>query len=122
MSITSNPSALTLSFAIGDDQYVVRTGALTGLDNREIRAVLGVGFTDLLADINDGKFDVDYLAALVWLARRQRGERQVKLTAILETITYDDMIAFRRVDDDGTETALSVEVGTAPPTGDSPEA
>jgi hypothetical protein len=122
VSITSNPSALTLSFAIGDDQYVVRTGALTGLDNREIRAVLGVGFTDLLADINDGKFDVDYLAALVWLARRQRGERQVKLTAILETITYDDMIAFRRVDDDGTETALSVEVGTAPPTGDSPEA
>jgi hypothetical protein len=122
VSITSNPSALTLSFAIGDDQYVVRTGALTGLDNREIRAVLGVGFTDLLADIIDGKFDVDYLAALVWLARRQRGERQVKLTAILETISYDEMIAFRRVDDDGTETALSVEVGTAPPTGDSPEA
>jgi hypothetical protein len=70
-----------LRLTIDGAEYVVRAGDLTALDSRELRRQVGFSFTGLLGAFQSAP-DIDLIAAVVWLARRIRGE---------VTLSYDDV-------------------------------
>lgn len=67
--------------------YEVRMGDVTPQIARELRAQVGFGFIQLIEQMETVP-DVDLVAALVWVARRIRGER-VSLDEI--EIDYSDL-------------------------------
>lgn len=81
----------------GEDHYL-RMGEVTAIDTGELRRQTGFGLRHLgyalLADP-----DIDIVAAVVWLCRRQAGERALALETVAGAITYDTEIAIDVVDD-----------------------
>ena len=72
-------------------EYVVREGDLTAIDTMALRKETGFSFVDLL--LNLGKHpDIDLIAALVWLARRIKGERGIPYDVVASQINYDSDI------------------------------
>lgn len=68
--------------------YVVRQDDMTSRLTAELRRETGFpGFIGLIAETRRG-FDLDVLAAFIWLARRIDGE-SVTFDAVLDTVTYD---------------------------------
>lgn len=116
---TNNPSAMTFRFQIGDVDYCVASGRITGDHSRALRRVLGVGFTGMLNAVLAGDLDTDYLAGLIWLSRVQAGENRLALEVVMAETTFDDIARFDAIQDDG---APAVTPGTAVPEDDSPEA
>jgi hypothetical protein len=114
---TDNPTAITLRFTVHGVDHVVRSGQIDGLMSRELRHPdkgIGVGFPVMLDRIMGGDLDTDYVAGLLWLARRQAGER-VALVDVLASTTFDDVVAFAaQPADDGDGAVIAVEPGTAP--------
>lgn len=77
--------------------YVVRESDLTPRLVAEIRRQTGfAGFLGLVAESQRG-FDLDVLAALVWLARRVEGE-DVSYDTVLDAMSYDGDINVSVVD------------------------
>lgn len=116
---TNNPSAMTFRFQIGDVEHCVASGRITGEHSRALRRGLGVGFTSMLNAVLGGDLDADYLAGLVWLARVQDGETRLPLEVVMAETTFDDIVSFNAVADDGEP---AVTPGTAVAEDDSPEA
>lgn len=68
--------------------YVVRESDLTPRDVAALRRETGfAGWMGLVAEVERG-FDLDVLAALVWLARRIKGEF-VPFESVLDEMSYD---------------------------------
>jgi hypothetical protein len=68
--------------------YVVRPGEVSAIDAAALRRACGFSLRSLLASAEEDP-DLDTVAALVWLARRQRGEK-VAFDAIAQEIGYDN--------------------------------
>lgn len=92
--MNDNPSAITFDFRIGDDEYVVRSGRLTGTMSQALTTHLGVGFTGMLNKVMQGELETQYVAALIYLARVQRGEANLQLSRVLDEVTFDDLTRF----------------------------
>lgn len=68
--------------------YVVREADLTPRDVAALRRETGfAGWVGLAAEAQRG-FDLDVLAALVWLARRIDGELTVSYESVLDSLSY----------------------------------
>lgn len=68
--------------------YVVRESDLTPRDVAALRREAGfAGWVGLVTEVERG-FDLDVLAALVWLARRIKGEF-VPYESVLDEMSYD---------------------------------
>lgn len=89
-------------------KYVVREGDLSAADVAAMRREVGLSFMGVLKAAKADP-DVDIIAAVVWLARRVEGERDLTFVEVAETIGYDSEIE-------------AVSEGDEPESGSSPEA
>lgn len=90
-------------FGVGDDIYEVRVGDLSGLDSLEFRRQVGVPFAKVMDEVEDN-FDIDYLAALMWIARRVAGESALTYVEIASEVGYDLLESVRQISaDEGGE-------------------
>lgn len=69
-------------------RYVVREADMTSLDASALRREVGLSWIGLVQALAASP-DIDLVAALVWLARRQAGEQMLPFTAVASQINYD---------------------------------
>lgn len=67
--------------------YAIRSDDLTARDARDLRKQTGMSFRAVMEAATEDP-DIDIMAALVFLARRQDGDRKVTFDEIAEAITY----------------------------------
>lgn len=68
-------------------QYELKSGRVTALDAQDFRKAVGVPLSAVLA--GDQEVDLDVVAGIVWMARRQRGERGLQYKEVASRLTYD---------------------------------
>lgn len=82
--------------------HYLRLGEVSAIETGELRRATGFGLRHLgyalLADP-----DIDVVAGVVWLARRQAGERSLPYETVAGSITYDTTIDIDVVDNDQAE-------------------
>lgn len=76
-----------ISITIDERTYVVREGDITALDSRALRQEVGMTFPKIIAAMQDDP-DLDLVAALVWLARRLEGERNLAFDDVASELNY----------------------------------
>lgn len=79
--------------AIDDDEYVFRFGDLSARDVRDLREQTGLFVRDVLDGL-DGVAQLDRMAAMVWLARRQAGD-MVSFEDVESKLRLDQAISIR---------------------------
>lgn len=97
------PDEQIINIRIEDVRYTLRPARLTPLDARECRTQVGRSFAGILKEAQDDP-DIDTIAAIVWLARRQAGERKLSYVDVAKQITYESTIETDEVEpstDDG---------------------
>lgn len=109
---TRNTDPLRLVITVDGDRHVFCPDALTARQIGECRRQVGRTVRSLLAEVATDA-DIDTLAAFVWLAKLQRGER-VDYATVADAITYDA--------DFGVETNAVADAEDDSPEDDSPEA
>ena len=77
--------------------YAVREADLTSLDISALRREVCLSFVGLMGALQGDQPDIDLLAALVWLARRQDGEQMLTYAAVAKEITYDSDFDVERI-------------------------
>ena len=84
-----------LRLTIEGEDYTIRAGDLNALDARELRKQVGMTFVELIQGFGTHP-DIDLVAAVVWLARRIKGDRTLTYDAVAEAMGYDvfDTIEF----------------------------
>lgn len=87
---------------IEGEKFVFRMGDLTASDVRELRKQSGMGIPEMVAqaELSPGTsmWDIDSSAALIWMARRQAGERDLKFDEVADTLRLDQVIEIRHED------------------------
>lgn len=71
--------------------YTVREADMTSLDVSALRREVGLTWVGLTQALTASP-DVDLIAALVWLARRQGGEQMLSFHSVASEITYESDI------------------------------
>ena len=80
--------------------YEIRAGDLTALDTLALRRETGFTFGRLM-NLDPDDFDIDVVAAIVWLCRRQAGENTLRYAAVAADISYVGVLdSFDVVDDE----------------------
>jgi hypothetical protein len=87
--------------------YEVRAGDLTAMDSLACRQQTGMPFAGILEAFGTAP-DIDLVAAVMWLARRVKGERTLSFEAVASELRYGDVLDIE-VEDVGPE-----EVGADP--------
>jgi hypothetical protein len=77
--------------------HFLRLGEVSAVETAELRRLTGFGLRHLGYVILSDP-DIDVIAAVVWLARRQAGERSLPLDQVARAITYDSEIEVDVVD------------------------
>lgn len=80
-------------FAVGEQVYAVRLGDLSALDSLAFRKEVGIPFAQALSLAEADEFDVDLLAALMWMARRVAGERDLTFNEVASEVGYSDLFS-----------------------------
>ncbi len=91
---TKNAPVVTLK--VDDTEYVLRLDEISAADVMLCRRTTGRSLQSLMRAADEDP-DVDVIAVLVWLARRQAGESKLAFDDVLAEITYQAEIG---VDDD----------------------
>ena len=76
--------------SVDDTDYVFRFGEMTARDVRDLRRE-GLTIVNLLQGLRVADFD--YLAAVIWMARRQAGEPNLSLDRVESEIRLDQAIS-----------------------------
>ena len=79
-----------VTIKVDGESFALRLGAVTAVDAGAVRAGSGLPLNKLLAMLNDGELEA--IAAVVFLSRRQAGE-DVTWDEVAETITFDSALA-----------------------------
>lgn len=77
----------TMTFHIDGVRYTLRPGQITGEDFRAYRHVTGQNLPIFTA--NETEMGLDVLAAMVWIARRQAGERKLSYLDVEKVLSLD---------------------------------
>lgn len=76
-----------IAISVDGTVYTVRPADMTALDSQELRRQTGMSLRAVMVAAQDDP-DLDVVASLVWLARRQAGERTLAFAEVAEAITY----------------------------------
>lgn len=79
---------LGLTITLDGTEYTVRQGDMTAMDTMALRRECGFSFRGLIEAFQRDP-DIDLIAALVWLSRRQAGERLLSYEEVATDIDYD---------------------------------
>lgn len=82
---------IAITVVVDDVAHVFRPGEMSALDASALRKEAGMSLRSLLSQINDDP-DLDVVAAIVWLARRQAGN-PASFTEVAEAISYQSTIS-----------------------------
>lgn len=82
-------------------RYTVRLDEISGLDEAEMWRDAGLTLADLFTTRGAG--GPMAVACLVWLGRKQAGDRAARLTQVLEDVKATDLEGFTPVDTDEDE-------------------
>lgn len=77
-----------ISLSVDGRQYTVVVGDLTSLDAMALRRATGMSIQSLMRTATEDP-DIDVIAALVWLARRTTGEKNLRFEDVASEIGYD---------------------------------
>lgn len=77
-----------VSLTVDGVVHTVRTGDLSALDAQALRRECGYSFLGLIREL-DKDADIDLIAAVVWLARRIKGEVTLSFAEVAADIGYD---------------------------------
>lgn len=83
-----------LAITVDGTTHTIRMGRLTAIDAKDFRAAVGVS---LAQAITGGSGDLDVIAGLVWLVRRQR-ERGLAYAKVAKEMTYESDIEMAEAD------------------------
>ena len=93
-----NTADVVVSLTVDGNTYEIRPSEIDGRLAMQIRRATGASLRSLLEIAGDDP-DIDVIAALVWVARRQSGE-DVEFDDVAATITYGSEIeAMEQVED-----------------------
>lgn len=81
----------TLRFRVDEREYVLRPDEINAIDANACRREVGVSVRALMQQAQVDA-DIDVIAALVWLARRQGGEPSLAFRDVAAALTYDSDI------------------------------
>jgi hypothetical protein len=81
----SGDSEVTL--IVEGTKYTVRLDDITARDTGDLRRETGSSLKSVIKSMS-ADMDIDTLAALVWLSRRQNGEPNLSYNAVAESIGY----------------------------------
>lgn len=99
----AQPGAMLIT--LNGQSWTISPEDVTPRDAAALRRQTGfAGFIGLQAEISRG-FDIDVLAALIWLARRRDGETELLYDQVLDAMSYDDDFDLELVDDGNAERA-----------------
>lgn len=73
---------------IDSEVYEIRAGDLNALDSMELKRQVGMSFPQLVVETSAGNPDLVEFAAIIWLARRLRGERDLPFTDVAVDVDY----------------------------------
>ncbi len=96
--MTGTQPALTID--VNGKRYTMRTSEMTARDSALLRKQTGMSARLLLAAAAKDP-DLDVVAAIVWLARRQAGEADVTFDEVAAEIGYD--LDIQQVDDESED-------------------
>lgn len=86
----SKTDELTITVKVDGDPFTVRPNEVSAKMVGQLRRVTGFSLQSLMAAAGEEP-DLDVIAALVWLARRQQGEN-VSYDKIADSLTYESDI------------------------------
>lgn len=78
---------LEITLTLDDKPYLFRYNELTAVDVKDCRRETGFTLNHLLGFVQGADVDIDTFAAMIWLARRQAGERALRYDAVAAQIT-----------------------------------
>lgn len=83
----------TITVTVNGEQYVIDTKDITPRITMEMRRVTGLPWAAVIHEAEAGRFDLDLLAALMWLSLRMAvgdGPMGKSFDDILDSLSYDD--------------------------------
>lgn len=80
-----------ISIKFDSKTYTVRMGDLSANDTMALRRATGMSFMAILS-LPPAQFDIDVIAAIVWLARRVDGEYGLEYETVATLVGYDSDI------------------------------
>jgi len=88
---SEHPARVTLIATLDGEDFPLRTKALTALDVGAFRKACGISTGQLFTTITDesGVVDIDTVAQVVWLSRRQQGDRYCDYNSLAESVSLD---------------------------------
>lgn len=92
---------------VDDVRYTLHPSRLGPADALACREQIGMSLRKIMEQAQADP-DIDVLAAIVWLARRQAGERNLKFAAACEKISYNSKIDV--VDEDSDDAPSDAEL------------
>jgi hypothetical protein len=79
----------TMTFRIDGVRYTLRPGQITGEDFRLFRSDTGQPLQ--IFDAATSTMGIDTLAAMIWIARRQAGERKLSYLDVEKSLTLESV-------------------------------
>lgn len=86
--VSKQKAATEITIVVDQQRYVLRANEISALDAMALRNETGISVRALLQSAQDDP-DIDVIAGLVWLARRQAGETKLTFATVAEHLTYD---------------------------------
>lgn len=80
-------------------RYSLDPDEMNALDVADLRLATGMSFGRLMETLGEDP-DIDIIAAVVWLARRQHGEPKIKYRLVVQEINYLTELDFSENDPD----------------------
>ncbi len=77
--------------------YTLRVDEISALDAAALRRATGSSFAGVMRAAQEDA-DIDVVAALVWLARRQNGEEHLTFEAVAAELDYSTDLDFEEAD------------------------
>lgn len=77
-----------VALMVDGKRYEICFEDCTALDAKDCRRQTGLSLSQIFGSAADAEPDLDSVAALVWLARRKAGERELAFDRVAASISY----------------------------------
>lgn len=104
--------AQTVKISAFGEVYELQSDRITAVDSQAFRKQVGIPLGAVFTD--ETTMDLDVIAGLIWLARMQRGEKNLRYVEVAKRMTYDTEVEFVNPEEEQEE--------QEPGEGDFPEA
>lgn len=93
-----NSPAVVLRMTVDGTTHNLRVNEISALDAAALRRATGMSFAAVMRAAQDDA-DIDVVAALIWLARRQNGEEHLTYETVAADLDYGAELDFEEAKD-----------------------